>query len=1352
MARLGARRPCLQRTGNARVSAVNIGERQRNLTREGRARGAVEALLRELPGCMGRDRERLRHALLALRRRVLSGEPPGEELERTAAQVEASRARAAERRARVPVIEFPAVLPITASLDAIAEAISAHPVTVVCGETGSGKTTQLPKLCLALGRGVTGVIGHTQPRRIAARTVSARIAQELGPQGPSLVGHKVRFSDRTRPETAVKLMTDGILLAELQSDRQLLAYDTLIVDEAHERSLNVDFLLGYLRRLLPRRPDLKVIVTSATIDPERFSRHFGGAPVIEVPGRTYPVEVRYRPVAGEDDDERDQGLTGAILSGVDELTREGPGDVLVFLPGEREIRETSEALRKHHPPATEILPLYARLGTAEQERVFRPSGARRLVLATNVAETSLTVPGIRYVVDAGLARVSRYSHRTKVQRLPVERISQAAADQRKGRCGRLGPGVCVRLYDEADFALRPAFTDPEILRTNLAAVILRMEALGLGAADRFPFVDPPDPRYVNDGYRLLAEIGAVDRERRLTPLGRDLARLPVDPRLGRMLLAARDLGCLAEVLIIVSALEVQDPRERPLAARAAADASHREFQVSGSDFLGLLRLWDFYHEQARHLSRAKLRQLCRDRFLSYVRMREWHDTHQQVLALLHDMGLRTSSTPAEPAAIHRALLSGLLGQIGVRREDGSYRGARGTVFHLHPSSGLAGKGPKWVVAAELVETSRVFARNAAAIDPAWVEPLAPEHLIRRHVSDPHWDPDPGEVLAFEDVTLYGLPLVTRRAVHYQGVDPKGARQMFLRSALVEGHYRPPAPFLAHNRALLAEVAGLEDRARRRDILVDDEVVFAFYDQRVPEEVASERQLEAWRRGVEPEDPERLFLTRAQLMRHGAQGVGPERFPDSLEAGGGFIPLTYRFEPGHEADGVTARVPLVLLPALDPARFDWLVPGLLQEKLTALIRALPRPARRHYVPAPDFARACAEALGPPRGSLHEALGRELLRMTGVPVPPGAWSQVELPAHLRMRFEVLDPGGEVLASGRDLGRLQAELAEAVLSGLDAAHWPGLPRESGRHWVFGDLPEQVEAVLGGVPVVGYPALWDGATGVSVRVFGSLAEARAVHREGLLRLFLLDLAPQLGAMERRLPRMDTLCLAYGTLGPSPWGAPQGQGEEGGGPCAELRRHVLRVVVERCFLPDASVRSESAYRMRREGGRARMQEVATRVVQQVGETLGLYREAAGRLEALASPALMPAREDLRQQLRHLVYRGFVRDTPERWLEHLPRYLKAVLTRLARLPGEVGRDAGRQAVVDGLWGPCREALVELRARRGHDPALEELRWLLEELRVSLFAQEMRTAVPVSPTRLARLWDDLRQRAAPAHNP
>jgi ATP-dependent helicase HrpA len=1388
---------------------------------------------------MLRDRGRLRQRLGEARRRLLAGEELARQLADLSGAVAASRERAVERRGRVPPIHYPPELPITAAVDRIAEAIAGHPVTVVCGETGSGKTTQLPKVCLALGRGVHGVIGHTQPRRIAARSVAARIARELGPTGPLLVGDKVRFNDRTRPETAVKLMTDGILLAEVQADRQLLAYDTLIVDEAHERSLNIDFLLGYLKRLLARRSDLKLIVTSATIDPERFSRHFGGAPVVEVPGRTYPVELRYRPLPAADPDARDQGLGPAVLAAVDELAREGPGDVLVFLPGEREIRETAEALRKHHPAASEVLPLYARLSAAEQERVFQSGGRRRIVLATNVAETSLTVPGIRYVVDTGLARLSRYSHRTKIQRLPIEKISQASADQRKGRCGRLGPGVCVRLYEEEDYALRARFTDPEILRTSLAAVILRMEALGLGAVERFPFVDPPDPRYVNDGYRLLAELGAVDGARRLTPLGRELARLPVDPRLGRMLLAAREEGALAEVLVIVSALAVQDPRERPAAARDAADAAHRAFQDPRSDFLALLRIWGFYREQARHLSQAKLRQLCREHFLSYLRMREWHDTHQQLLGLLHDMGVRPNEAPAEYGAVHRAVLAGLLGQIGLKREDGAYRGPRGTVFHLFPASGLAGRGPRWVMAAELVETRRVYARTVAAVEPEWVEPLA-GHLVRRHHDAPRFDPRRGEVTALEDVTLYGLPVVTRRTVPYAPVDPGAAREVFIREALVAGRHRPEPPFLRHNRRLRREVEGLEHKARRQDILVDDEVLYRFYAERIPEGLASVRALDAWRREAERRDPRVLFLAREDLMRHAGAGLGPERFPDVLEVEGARLALAYRFEPGHEADGVTARVPVALLGRLAPARFEWIVPGLLEEKVTALVRALPRAIRRHFIPAAEFARAAVEALGPPRGAFREALSRELGRMTGVEVPAGAWDPADLAPHLRMRFEVVDTDGRVLAAGRDFPSLQQALQGAVAERLEAAPWPGLVREPARHWAFGDLPERVAARLAGVPVEGYPALADEGEAVRVRVLLTPEEAAFVHRRGLLRLFLLDLRPQLTALRRGLPGLDRACLLYARLPPSPRAGPEA-GEEA--PCAELGRHLVEATVTRCLLePAAAVRTEAAYRARREAGRPHLVETAGRVLAAVAEALDLRRTVIARLEPTSAGVPAEAAADVRRQLDQLLYRGFVRATPDPWLGHLPRYLRAMTLRLERAGRQPARDLADQRTVERLWqrwealarerpgrlapavpaesppapreargrlgpGPVEDAPPlpreardwrgrgapeeslplprEARDWRGRGapekslplpregeragvrgssgpraaelaPAspqaaegptdrsadLEELRWLLEELRVSLFAQGLRTAVPVSAQRIERRLDAL----------
>jgi ATP-dependent helicase HrpA len=1306
------------------------------------AGGVIDALLGRLSECRLRERAPLRRTLLGLRRRAGAGEPLEAELARVAERVTASAASVAARRARIPAVSFPPELPISACVPAIAEAIAGHPVTVVCGDTGSGKTTQLPKVCLAAGRGITGVIGHTQPRRLAARSVAVRIGAELGPAGALLVGHKVRFSDRTHPETAVKLMTDGILLAEIPADRELLAYDTLILDEAHERSLNIDFLLGYLRRLLPRRPDLKVVITSATIDPVRFARHFAGAPVIEVPGRTYPVEVRYRPLAAADEDERDQGLQRAVLEAVDELAAEGPGDVLVFLPGEREIRETGEALRKHHPAGAEVLPLYARLSAGEQQRVFQPASRRRVVLATNVAETSLTVPGVRYVVDTGLARISRYSHRTKVQRLPVEPISGASADQRKGRCGRLGPGVCIRLYAEEDLAERPRFTEPEILRTNLAAVILRMEALGLGAVERFPFVDPPDRRYVSDGYRLLGELGAVDRERHLTGLGRELARLPLDPRLGRMVLAAREEGCLAEVLIIVSALSVQDPRERPSEHRAAAEAAHREHQDPRSDFLSLLRLWSFYHGEARHLSQSKLRKLCREHFLSYFRMREWHDVHQQVLGLLHDMGVRPNEEPAEPERVHRAVLAGLIGHIGLRREDGAYRGPRGLVFHLGSGSALAARGPRWVMAAELVETRRVYARTVAPIDPRWVEALAGD-LARRHHSEPHWDERRAEVMVFEEVTLWGMPLITHRRVPCLRVDPVAAREVFLREALVGGRLAPDTPFLRHNLGLLAELAALEHKARRRGVMVDEETVHRFYEERVPEGIASERALAAWRREAERAEPRVLYLTREALASEEARAVTPERFPDVLWVGETRLPLTYRYEPGHEADGVTVRVPLLLLASLPDEPFEWLVPGLLAEKLAALIRGLPRLLRRNFVPVPDFARDCVEALPGAVGDLLDALGGELRRRTRVEVPRASWHLDRVPEHLRMRFEVVDATGWVLAASRDLGGLRRRLARECREAVEAGGWPGLPEGPRRRWDLGDLPGRVEAVQGGVAVTGYPALRDRGDAVVVAVLPTRGEADRVHRAGVRRLFALDLAPQLAQVERSLPRLDTLCLAYSTLPDAP--SATAEAEPRRPPCKELREDLVAAAIDRCFLPEGTVpRTEAQYRERREAGRADLAGTLAEVHARVGEVLHLHRETRARLAGRVPPGCEEGFADVGRQVDRLVYRGFVVETPARWLGELPRYLRAALERLGRMGREPQRDARDQGEVARLWDEWLALSGQGRARRSGLPVeAEELRWVIEELRVSLFGRGLKTLLPVSVPRLQRQLADLR---------
>ncbi len=1277
------------------------------------------------------DRDILRSRLRGFRQRLAAGRPIERALREAEELAQRSVQRLRRRLEQHPHPSFSPDLPVSEHRGRIAEAIAGHQVTVVCGETGSGKTTQIPKICLSLGRGAAGLIGHTQPRRIAARSVAARIAAELGTGTGPGVGYKVRFGDRTSPHDYLKLMTDGILLAETQGDRDLLAYDTIIVDEAHERNLNIDFLLGYLKRLLPRRPDLKLIITSATIDPARFAGHFGGAPVIEVPGRTYPVEVRYRPLAAEDEDTRELGLHEAILAAVDEVAREGPGDVLVFLPGEREIRDTAEGLRKHHPAGTEILPLFGRLSTAEQQRIFLPARQRRVVLATNVAETSLTVPGIRYVVDTGLARISRYSFHTKVQRLPIEPVSQASADQRRGRCGRVGPGICIRLYGEEDYHQRPVFTEPEILRINLAAVILQMAALKLGEVQSFPFLDPPDRRYVSDGYRLLQELGAMDGERRLTGLGRELARLPVDPRVGRMLLAARDEGCVAEMLVIASALSVQEPRERPLAARERADAAHDRFRDERSDFLAYLKLWEFYHQQARHLSRSKLRRLCRESFLSHVRMREWHDVHQQLTGLMHDMGVRENTLPATYEAIHRALLTGLLGNIGCREEGGQYLGVRGTRFSIFPGSGMVARPPKWVVAAEVVETSRLYARTVARIEPAWVEQAAGA-LCRRSYSEPHWEARGAQVAAFERLTLYGLTLLPRRKVSYGRVDPAASRAIFIRAALVEGDYRTDAPFFAHNRSLLAAVEELEHKSRRRDVLVDEETLFRFYDERLPADIHSGPAFEKWRRREETEDARRLFLTRAYLMRHGAPEVTAERFPDHLDLDGVCLPLSYRFEPGHEADGVTLHVPLPALKSLHAGRCEWLVPGLLQEKIIALIKSLPKSLRRHFVPAPDFAEACLQAMEPATGPLLPALAAHLQRMTGVAVPADAWQLESLADHLKMRFAVLDERGKELAAGRDLAELQGDLAGEAQASFRGGAGAGLERREILAWDFGDLPREVVVERQGLRLRGFPALVDQGEWVDLRVFDTAEDARRAHPQGLRRLFALTLEPQIRSLSRGLPGIQRLELLYAMVQPSPWRPEVGEGVAGA--VGALRRDLILLSIDRaCLEGEDDVYTAQDFARRREHGRARLVSAAEAVCALAGGILERYH---GVVKALHQAVASPSPEDeINEQLRYLIYRGFFTDVPFRWLQQLPRYLEAIERRLHKLSMNPRRDAELAASIAPLWRRCLEqARCTGRAIQEYEP-----RWLLEELRVSLFAQELRTVVPVSVKRLEKLW-------------
>ncbi|MFU8895524.1 MAG: ATP-dependent RNA helicase HrpA [Gammaproteobacteria bacterium] len=1225
-----------------------------------------------------------------------------------------------------PRLEFPPELPVSAERDRIAAAIAAHQVVVVCGATGSGKTTQLPKICLGLGLGERGMIGHTQPRRIAARSVAARIATELGPAGEALVGWKVRFNDHTGPDCRVKLMTDGILLAEIRSDPLLQRYEVLLIDEAHERSLNIDFLLGYLKRLLPQRPDLKIIITSATIEPRRFAEHFGGAPVIEVGGTTHPVEVRYRPPG----DPEDAQLADGVLAAVDELT--GPdmpraGDILVFMPGEREIREATEALRKHHPPGVEVLPLYGRLSSSEQDRVFRREGRRRIVLATNVAETSLTVPGIRYVVDSGLARISRYSYRSKIQRLQVESISQASAWQRRGRCGREAAGVCIRLYEEADYEARPEYTDPEIRRTNLASVILQMETLGLGDIAEFPFLDPPDRRFINDGYRLLRELGAVDEQRRVTGLGRRLARFPVDPRLARMLVAAGQDACLREILVITAGLSIRDPRERPADAAGTADERHAAFRDPRSDFLSLLQLWDTWQERRKHDSGSAQRRWCRDNFISFLRMREWQDVHRQLVEIVHEMRMRQNETPADYAAVHRAILAGMLSHIGKLDEKGEFRGPRDLRFRLFPDSTLAGRSPRWVVVAALLDTGRVWGRMAAAVEPGWIE-SAGAHLVRRSWSDPHWQAKRGFVAAREQASLYGLVLAANRRVDFSRVDPAGARRVFLRDALVQGALHTRGRFLAANRALVQDVQLLEAKLRRRELLAGEDAIAAFYAARVPVEICSTAAFERWRKQAEKSDPGRLLLSMDDLLT-GAALPAPADFPDVLEVGGNQLPLRYHFDPAAEDDGVTVEVPQHLLPLLDEDRLDWLVPGWLEEKIIAMLRALPKAARRRIVPVPDHARACLGLMQAGQGRLRAALAETLHRTVGLDVAPEAWAELQLEPWLHFRVEVHDKDGRVLAASRNLVELKRTHApgRGPVRPSGSSSWSG---EGFRGWEFGAVPEKVELQQGRTRQSLFPAIHDDGGSVSCRLFPLPDAAAGAHRLGVLRLFMLAMPQQHRALLRHARARRVLVLR---------GRELAQGKD-------LAEDAVAAAFALVFLPPgvAVPHDEPAFRARLETGRGSLVPEAERFLERIEELLELRDECTARLaRGLTGPGARDAAPDIENQLAGLVYPGFLRVTaPERLLS-IPRYLRAVTQRIERLAlgkGEARQvlelAPHRQRLSDGVtteWA----SLAAAEAFRGY-------RWMIEEYRVQLFAQQLGVAEKVSPARLEKQWQRVRE--------
>jgi ATP-dependent helicase HrpA len=1399
-----------------------------------------------LPELMLRDRDRLGRRIESAAALRDAGQR-----ERTLSQVLAdldkAAARIEARRRAVPTVSYPPELPVSQRRTEIAAAIRDHQVVIIAGETGSGKTTQLPKICLELGRGITGQIGHTQPRRLAARTMADRIAEELGTEPGTAVGYQVRFTDTSSDDTYIKLMTDGILLTEMQRDRQLLRYDTLIIDEAHERSLNIDFILGYLRQLLPSRPDLKVIITSATIDPERFSHHFAegesgkrsaegesgkhfaegesgrrsaegesgrrsaegesgrrsaggesgrrsagaesgsqgsGAPVIEVSGRAYPVQVRYRPLtdlAEPGSEPRDQ--VQAISDAVDELSAEGPGDILVFLSGEREIRDTAEALAGR--PDTEVVPLYARLSAAEQHRVFQSHRGRRVVLATNVAETSLTVPGIKYVVDPGTARISRYSHRTKVQRLPIEPISQASANQRAGRCGRTSDGVCIRLYTEEDFAGRPEFTDPEILRTHLASVILRMAALDLGSVADFPFVDPPDARNISDGIGLLEELGAVSAARgsslQLTGLGRKLARIPADPRLGRMILAAGRNGCAREVLIITAALSITDPRERPAEAREAADALHARFAQPGSDFLALLTLWDYLRDQQRELSGSAFRRMCRREYLHYLRVREWQDVYGQLRQAARDVGIvaeadrdgsagkpergRPAGDAAESDAaipadladlVHQSLLAGLLSHIGMqddsRRPDGKRRGpaefagARGARFAIFPDSVLARKPPQWVVASELVETARLWGRVAARIEPEWAEPLA-AHLVRRSYSEPHWDARRGAAMASEKVSLYGLPIVAARQISYGRIDPVAARELFISRALVEGDWQTHHVFFQHNRDLLAEAQELERRSRRRGLVADDAAQFGFYDQRIPKDVTSARHFDSWWKQARTADPDLLKMRPADLAGPGTDDVDVADYPSMW----GGLPLSYEFTPGEPDDGIAVDIPLARLNQVTDEEFSWQIPGVRQELVTELIRSLPKRLRTAFVPAPDVARKVLARLDPARGDLLDALRAELGRLGGVTIPSDAWDLSRLPDHLRLTFRVVDDdpasaddpagadgravdagragvddrvagGGRVLAAGKDLAALRQQLRpklQAVLA--DAAS--GITRSGLRSWDFESLPR----VFSRGQVRAYPALADTGDAVDIALFETEAQAAEAMRLGVRRLLLIEVPSGARSVGTRLPSSVKLAMSR-----HPYPSVAALLDD----CAAC---AADEVITKAGGPawDAA-----AFQRLLEAARSQLRVGTADVVSAVGRVLAQAHAVEVGLDQATSVVLRPAVADMRTQLSGLIYSGFVSGTGAQRLPDLVRYLRGISQRLDKAPSDPGRDIDRMAVVHRVTESYQRVLSELGPSARYRQDARAVRWMIEELRVSLFAQTLGTAFPVSEQRLQTALDRL----------
>ncbi|WAW09378.1 ATP-dependent RNA helicase HrpA [Oxalobacter vibrioformis] len=1284
----------------------------------------------------------------------------------------------------VPPVIYPEELPVSLKRDEIAAALDANQVIIVCGETGSGKTTQLPKICLELGRGTKGLIGHTQPRRIAASATARRIASELGTPLGENVGYKIRFTDKLSRGASVKLMTDGILLAETQGDRLLKQYDTIIIDEAHERSLNIDFLLGYLKQLLPKRPDLKLIITSATIDAERFARHFGSAgnpaPIIEVSGRLYPVEIRYRPVydpafspsdesgkngqktASRAETAREQrNLIEAIAEAVDEVVRIGSGDILIFLPGEREIRDTADVLRRRHPPHVEILPLFARLSAQEQEKIFRLTNARRIVLATNVAETSLTVPGIRFVIDPGLARIKRYSYRNKVEQLHIEPISQAAANQRAGRCGRVASGICIRLYEEQDFTLRPEYTTPEILRSSLASVILRMQALRLGDVETFPFLEPPLKRAIADGYQLLQELGALDELNQMTAVGQQLSRLPLDPRIGRMILAARDQQSLTEVLIIAAALSTQDPRERPLDAQEAADNAHQKFVEPRSEFMSYLKIWNWFNDAVKNKkSNKQLQETCRASFLSQLRLREWRDVHSQLLALVHEQGWRLNETPATYEQLHLALLTGLLGNIGCKADDGAYYlGARGIRFYLWPGSTLGKKAGRWVMAAELVETTRLYARCLSQIQPEWLERVG-RHLLKKSWGEPRWEKRPAQVSAYERATLYGLVVYSQRRTHYGPVNPVESREIFIRDALAGGDFETRAPFFAHNQRLLREIENLEHKSRRADVLVDDELIAAFYDKHLPKDVYNGISFEKWHKDIAANTPKLLYLNKDDLMRHEAAGITTDFFPKQLKLAGTDMALSYHFEPGNVRDGVTLAVPLYALNQLSAERCEWLVPGMLKEKTHQLLKSLPQRLRRRCVPLPDYASRFCDRINETdrfgKGPLLDALIADIREQTGLTPKTEDFRLETLLPHLFMNFRVVDENGRMLEMARNIATLQAQfggkaresfqqLAEdnpiraiepskekngqGKTPSANAIPPENLPihHEKLTSWNFGELPELLEISRGKQSLIGYPALVDKETHCEIEVFDEPAIAEQTHRAGLRRLFSLQLKDQMKFLAKNIPDLQKMGMQYLALGTQ----------------EELRDRILQAALDAAFMQAPLPANETGFATRIGEGKARIGLLVNEIARLASQILTEYAQLQRKLQGIK--AHENALTDMRSQLATLLGKNFLTENDPARLAHFPRYLKAASVRIDKLRTDPARDTRLMADWQAVASPWQRTWRERQKSGGIiDPKMQDFRWMLEELRVSLFAQELRTPMPVSVKRLQKVWESMQR--------